>query len=188
MMACFFAFAFTSGARLPKSTSRRENRFEFKTPPRFAANGCDSAKGIPESDGASLVSLFSPGTAGMVADLIKEIARSGPRDTLRRSRSSVNTLCKLRRGFAGTGRLVAAPGREGPEKLDDLDRRGFGGVMATGPPNLRLIAAQRSGSREAKLQTLEARHGEGKAIYVQGSNNFDTEIPEYVVSVSHRPW
>jgi hypothetical protein len=151
ILTFFFALAFKSEAKLPKSTSRRENRFEFSTPPLFAASGCDSAKGIPESEGASLASLFNPGTDGIVADLINEIARSEPRDTLRRSRSSVNTRCKLRRGFTGTGRLVAAPGLEGPEKLEDLDSLGFGGEIATGPPSLRLIAAQRSGRRAEKL-------------------------------------
>jgi hypothetical protein len=51
---------------------------------------------------------------------------------------------------------VAAPGREcAPEKLEDLDILGFGGDATTGPPNLRLIAAQRSGKRAEKLQILE---------------------------------
>lgn len=154
ILAFFFALAFKSGARLPKSTSRLENRFEFRTPPLFAARVCDSAKGIPESDGASLVSLFNPGIVGIVADLINEIARSGPRETLRRSRSSVKTRCRLRRGLTGTGRLVAAPGRDGPEKLDDLDSLGFGGENATGPPSLRLIIAQRSGRRAEKLSIV----------------------------------
>lgn len=147
-MLAFF-FAFKSGARLPKSTSRRANRLEFRTPPLLAAS--DSAKGIPESDGASLASLFNPGTIGMVADLINDIARSGPLDTLRRSRSSVNTRCRLRRGLTGTRRFVAAPGREGPERPEDLDSLGLGGEIATGPPNLRLMTAQRSGRRAEKL-------------------------------------
>jgi hypothetical protein len=107
---------------------------------------------MDESDGASLASIFKVGKIGAVADLIKAIALLGPPDSLLRSRSSVRIRCKLRRGLAGTGRLVAAPGREcAPEKLDDLDSLGLGGETTTGPPNLRLIAAQRSGKRAEKL-------------------------------------
>jgi len=91
----------------------------------------------------------------MVADLIKAIALLGPLDKLRRSRSSVSTRCKLLRGFSGTGRLVAAPGREGAfEKLAALESFGFGGETTTGPPSFLLIIAQRSGSREEKLQAI----------------------------------
>jgi hypothetical protein len=103
-------------------------------------------------DGASLASLFKPGIAGAVADLIREMGLAGPRETLRRPRSSVKTRCRLRRGFAGTGRFVAAPGRDSMfEALAALESFGLGGETTTGPPSLRLIAAQRSGRRAAKL-------------------------------------
>jgi hypothetical protein len=112
-----------------------------------------------DRDGASLASLFIPGIGGIVEDLINDIALLGPLDILRRSRSSVNTRCRLRRGFTGTGRLVAAPGREGaPEKLADLESFGFGGETTTGPPSLRLMIAQRSGSRAEKLFQVRRVH------------------------------
>ena len=154
MFACFLALELGSGARLLKSTSRRENCFELNRPPRVAPRDCESANGMFEIDGASLASLFKPGTTGMVADLIRDIALLvlGPRDILRRSRSSVRTRCKLLRCFTGTGRLVAAPGLEGAlEKLVDLESLGFGGDTTTGPPSLRLMVAQRSGRRAEKL-------------------------------------
>jgi len=90
-----------------------------------------------------------------VADLIKEIALLGPRDSLLRSLSLVSMRFKLFRGFAGTGRFVAAPGREAePEKLADFDSLGFGGETTTGPPNLRFMTAQRSGRRAEKLKLV----------------------------------
>lgn len=107
-----------------------------------------------DKDRVSLGSRFKPGTIGIVADLMREIALFGPRDMLRRcSRSSVKTRLKLLRSFtAGTARLVAAPGRESaPEKLEDFASFGFGGDTTTGPPNLRFMAAHLSGSRDEKL-------------------------------------
>jgi hypothetical protein len=152
MLSCFFFFAFSSGARLLISTSRWENRLELRTPPLFACNGWISAKGTLESDGASLASLLISGTTDTEADLMSEMALLGPRDWLRRSRSSVKTRCRLRRGLTGTGRLVAAPGRDKTfEVLADLDSFGLAGETTTGPPSLRLIPAQRSGRRAAKL-------------------------------------
>lgn len=103
-------------------------------------------------DGASLLSLFNPGTVGVVADLISEMGLPDPVETLRRSRSSVKIRWRLRRGFAGTGRFVAAPGRDSTfDVLVALGSFGFGGEATTGPPSLRLIVAQRSGRRAAKL-------------------------------------
>jgi hypothetical protein len=108
--------------------------------------------GILDNEGASLPSLFTPGIVGIVADLIKAIALLGPLDMLRRSRSSVSTRCRLLRGLAGTGRFVAAPGREGAlEKLEALESFGLGGETTTGPPSFLLIIAHRSGRREEKL-------------------------------------
>ena len=108
-----------------------------------------------DNDGASLASLFKPGTVGIVADLIKDMALLGPLDTLRRSRSSVRTRCKLLQGFTGIGRLVAAPGRDGAfEKLADLESFGRGGETTTGPPSVLLMTAHRSGSRDEKLRVL----------------------------------
>ena len=124
---------------------------ELRTPPLFACSFWGSANGIPDSDGASLVSLFKLGTVGAVVDLIKD-ATLGPCDILRLSRLSVSTRCKLRRCLAGTGRFVAAPGRDGAlEKLADFDSLGFGGDITMGPPSLRLIASHRSGRRAEKL-------------------------------------
>ena len=154
MFNCFAVFELSSGARLLKSTSRCENRFELRTPGLFAFTGCESDAGIFGSDGASLASLFKPGIMGAVADLINDMDRPRPRDTLRRSRSrsSVRTRLRLGRCLAGTGRLVAAPGREvAPEKLADLASFAFGGDATTGPPNLVLIIAHRSGRRAEKL-------------------------------------
>jgi len=94
----------------------------------------------------------------MVADLIRAIALFGPLDMLRRSRSSVSTRCKLLRGLSGTGRLVAAPGREGAfDEPADLESFGFGGDTTTGPPSFLLMIAQRSGRREKKLQAIVRR-------------------------------
>ena len=102
-------------------------------------------------DGVSLASLFNPSTTGAVADLISEMDLPEPLETLRRSRLSVKTRCRLRRGFAGTGRFVAAPGRDSKfGVLAALGSFGFG-EATTGPPSLRFIAAQRSGRRAAKL-------------------------------------
>jgi hypothetical protein len=153
MAACFSALVFVFGAKAVKSISRRENCFEVNSPPLFASNVWESTVGMLDNDGASLTSRFMPGTLGIVADLMREIALLGPRDILRRSRSSVKTRFRLWRGLAGTGRLVAAPGLDGaPEKLADLDNLGFGGDAMTGPPSLRLMAAHLSGRREEKLE------------------------------------
>lgn len=74
---------------------------------------------------------------------------------LRRSRSSVSTRCKVRRGFTGTGRFVAAPGREGaPGKMADLESLGLGGERTTGPPSFRFMIAHRSGRRAEKLSLV----------------------------------
>src|ERR1700709_420877 len=97
-------------------------------------------------DGASDPSLFNPGTIGAVADLMREMGLARLWETLfRRSRSSVNTRCKLRRGLAGTGRFVAAPGRDCKfDELAALVSFGFGGEATTGPPRLRFIFAPAS--------------------------------------------
>src|SRR4051812_6188733 len=121
MLACFLAFALGSGARFLKSISRCENRFEFSTPPLFACSCWASADGMLESDGASLPSLFKPGSTGVLTDLNREIVLFGPRKSFQRSRSLVRIRWRLGRDFAGTGRFVAAPGRDpAPEKLEDL--------------------------------------------------------------------
>lgn len=107
--------------------------------------------GILDSDDASLVSLFND---GMVADLIKDIFRFGPCDMLRLSRSSLKTRCNdLASRGAGTGRLVAAPGRLW-EELKGLEALSLLSDAATGPPSLRLMAAHRSGSLAEKLVKL----------------------------------
>lgn len=107
-----------------------------------------------DSDGASLFSLLKINPEGIVWDLIRAIFLLGPEDMLRRSLSSLRTRCNVlcSRGLAGTGRLVAAPGREGALKLEELVRVGFDFCTGTGPPSLRLIIAQRSGRRAEKLQ------------------------------------
>lgn len=115
-------------------------------------------RGKFDNEGASLVSLLNVGSPrGIVAERISDIALLvlGPRDRLRRSRSSVNTRCRLWRGLVGMGRLVAAPGRSGAcEKDADLVSLGLGGDGTMGPPSLRLMEAQRSGRRAEKLGWL----------------------------------
>jgi hypothetical protein len=103
---------------------------------------------------------------------------------LRRSLSSVNTRCKLRRGFAGTGRFVAAPGRDGaPEKLADFDNLGLGGDTTTGPPNLRLMVAQRSGSRAEKLYMLDISIRE-TLKNLQRSYDFNAKVSENIIRLT----
>lgn len=100
-----------------------------------------------DSEGVSLASLLKPCIPGAVADLINEIAPEGPRELFRLCRSSVNTRRKLLAGFTGIERLVMAPGRA--IELDaDADFVNFGraGVMPVGPPSLRLMDLQWSGS------------------------------------------
>ena len=102
----------------------------------------------------SLPSRLKPGIAGMVADRSKEILRLGCVDTLlrSRSRSSDKMRVKLFLGFGGTGRFVAAPGRERlPDILADFVNFRLGGETLTGPPNFLFIAAHCSGSLAAKL-------------------------------------
>lgn len=107
-----------------------------------------------DKDGASLFSLLKINPEGIVWDLMRAIFLLGPEDMLRRSLSSLRTRCNVlcSRGLAGTGRLVAAPGREGALKLADLASAGFEFGTGTGPPSLRLIRAQRSGRRAEKLR------------------------------------
>ena len=155
MLACILTFAVASRARALMSTSLREKFLDFKNPPLLACNDLDSATGTFESEGASLASLFSPDTAGAVVDRVSEIAPFGPRDMLLRSRSSVSTRWRVCRGFAGTGRFVAAPGRVCElEVLADLANLGLGGEIMTGPPNFRFMEAQRSGRRAEKLLVI----------------------------------
>ena len=135
-------------------------------------------------DGASLASLFNPGTTGAVADLIKEMDLPGPLETLRRSRSSVKTRCKLRRCFASTGRFVAAPGRDSKfDMLAAVWSFGLEGEATTGPPSLRLIVAHRSGSRAAKLFCVSADFLQ-LITHSQWQNDFNAKVPEHIVGIS----
>lgn len=112
--------------------------------------------GSDDSRASRFIPWTLPKEAVAVAERINAIAVGGPRDTLRRACSSLERArSKVRldlAGFACTGRFVAVPG---------LDARltGFG-VRANfdtspetifGPPNLRLIDLQVSGSRAEKL-------------------------------------
>jgi hypothetical protein len=145
-------FDFVSTAMALKSTSLEENFLDFRTPPRFTDNDCESAMGILFRDSASLASLFRPGILG-VAERMREITPDGPREPLRPDLSSVSTRRRLLPGrVAGMGRFVTAPGRDGAaNELVDLTSLGLAGDGMTGPPNFRLIESQCSGRRAEKL-------------------------------------
>jgi hypothetical protein len=81
---------------------------------------------------------LNPGIAGIVADRNNDIFRLGWAEALllSLSRSSDRMRVKLFLGFAGTGRFVAAPGRDiFPDTLADLVSFLLGGEMLTGPPS-----------------------------------------------------
>lgn len=105
----------------------------------------------------SLASRLNPGIFADVADLNSAMALLGPLETLRRD-CSLNSAFSmfLLAGLAVVGRLAAAPGFASDllDELDDGLALGFGGAMMTGPPSLRLIESQISGSRAAKLFIL----------------------------------
>ena len=104
-----------------------------------------------------------------------------------RSRSSVKTRWRLCRGLAGTARLVAAPGREiAPEKLADLESFASGGDTTTGPPNLLLIVAHRSGRRAEKLRTVRLKEMRGVDVDSQGADHIDTEVSKNIVRMLGR--
>lgn len=83
----------------------------------------------------------------VVADRISAIILLGPLETLRRDCCSVESaLCNVLVGCPDTERFATVPSF-GDRLLDDRRKAlGLEGFMMTGPPNLRLIESQSSGS------------------------------------------
>jgi len=103
----------------------------------------------------SLPSLLSPGIAVALADRSKARAPEGPLDTLRLSRSLESTRSSVFSLFflAATGRFAGAPGLGlGLETDPGFVLLSFGCDWTTGPPSLRLIESQSSGSLAEKLE------------------------------------
>lgn len=95
----------------------------------------------------SLASRLIPGKEVVVADRIRAIMLLGPLEILRRDCCSVESaLCNVLVGCPDTERFATAPGF-GDCLLDGrLEVLGLEGFTMTGPPNLRLIESQSSGS------------------------------------------
>lgn len=103
----------------------------------------------------SLPSLLSPGIAVALADLSKARAPEGPLETLRLSRSLESTRSNVfsLSFLAATGRFAGAPGFGlGLETDPGFALLSLGCDWTTGPPSLRLIESQSSGSLAEKLE------------------------------------
>lgn len=144
-----------------------------------------SALGIRPIKVDSLASRFRPGITVWLADRKRAIVAAGPRETLRRLRSTERArsrvLCLSR--FAAAGRFIGAPGFDNDAEVS-LVAFSFGGDCATGPPSLRLRESHGPGSRAEKLLRWVSELIHGIRAWtidsLQWHNNIHAEISQGV--------